>query len=388
MRKMILSIIIVICFISIFLFNYNNNLKVKTVNYNGNNLKISIDGVDSLTLPEKGNYYLVSYDCKSANTVVVWNNEKYELSVSNGNKKGNVACYLEFKSNPLLSEMKTGSYVEYVGNNGCSGKSCNGYNANYASDDKMGYCNDSNYQFIANGFRIAYVKDRSAYLISAGALDCINGNSLDNFNKIALKYCNLDYSNDRVCDSSTVWAMNSGDFKMITNINISDCNGNTSSKECGYNNDLIDNGSYYFLRDENRLSWSPVSRGILMGDANSLNGVRPVIKLSSNVVVLSGDGSYNNPYKIGNNSFWINDDDIVKEEDKYTINLNLMSANASKMCISVDTSVCDEYIDFSTSHMLEVSNVVDEKIAIYVYYRDDSGKVVATLHDSIDLIGA
>ena len=37
----------------------------------------------------------------------------------------------------------------------------------------MGYCSDSNYKYNANGWRIAYIKEGTVYLISAGSPECM-----------------------------------------------------------------------------------------------------------------------------------------------------------------------------------------------------------------------
>ncbi len=76
------------------------------------------------------------------------------------------------RSGILLNEVEPGSYVAYTGNNGCTGASCTGQNANYVDDTDMGYCVDFNYKFKVNGWRIGYIKDNTAYLTSAGATEC------------------------------------------------------------------------------------------------------------------------------------------------------------------------------------------------------------------------
>lgn len=72
-----------------------------------------------------------------------------------------------------LSSKAVGSYVAYTGNNGCPSGHCDGTNANYVSDTNMGYCNNSNYKFSVNGWRIGYKENGSAYLVSAGAPECV-----------------------------------------------------------------------------------------------------------------------------------------------------------------------------------------------------------------------
>ena len=104
-NKLLCIVMFFIMFVVMFFICDNKELNTKVVNYNGNNLKISIDGVSSRTLPTDGNYYLVNYVCDNADTKVTWNNIDYKLSVSNGTKKGRIACYLEFKSNPYFSAL-------------------------------------------------------------------------------------------------------------------------------------------------------------------------------------------------------------------------------------------------------------------------------------------
>ena len=323
--------------IGIFVFFNRENDKFSTnlVHYNGNDLRISIDGESASTLPTNGNYYLVDYDCSNINTKVTWNREDYSLDINNGIKKSNVACYLEFKSIPLLSKMPVGSYIAYTGDSslGCDNTksvngytSCSGKNANYESDTSMGFCGSSDYKFYVNGWRIAYIENESAHLISAGAPECICTNSdgvlsssscnsslsseelsfqFVNMNNIALKYCNDFYINDGICDSSSVWAMNELDFKKITGSrNLEHCSYRNSNMLCGYTNLLIDNGGLYMLATRYNQStqtfygWEPYRRIIFLNNSYDVAGVRPVLKLDPSVIVTGGDGSYENPYTI------------------------------------------------------------------------------------------
>lgn len=301
----------------------------KVVSYNGNNLKISIDGVSADTLPESGDYYLANYDCKSSNTVLTWDRVNYQLKVSNGNKKGGVSCYLDFQTNPKLADMEVGSYVSYTGNNGCSGVACSGQNANYVSDDDMGYCSSSSKKFNVNGWRVGYVKDGTAYLISAGAPECMctdsNGTSsnsscsdyettngvpmhLANLDSKALTYCNTNYAYGGICNSSSAWAMDSDDFQNITGsvLSSSSCFSQLNSIECGYGNNLIDNGSYYWYATPYSASsiftfyWYPNNRFVYDNDSYIVIGVRPVLRLASSVFVVGGSGTYEDPYQISN----------------------------------------------------------------------------------------
>lgn len=95
--KKIYLIIIAILLISICIFSNNNNYTTKTVRANGG-LLVSIDGVQSDSLPTSGNYVLSKYKCNNKNTRVFWDNENYELRVTNNGKKGSIACSLTFNS--------------------------------------------------------------------------------------------------------------------------------------------------------------------------------------------------------------------------------------------------------------------------------------------------
>ena len=241
-------------------------------------------------------------------------------------------CSLTFSSStdyPLLSEMPVGSYVKYVGSNGCDGKSCEGQNANYVSDTDMGYCDAFAYKFHENGWRIGYIKDGSAVIVSAGSTDCMCTNSdgttsssscssplsvedldkhYDNMDKVALKYCNSSYTKGGVCDEGTSWAMDVIDFEAITGsvLSSSSCYIKYSNMSCGYTNDLIDNGGYYWFatRYSSSLNFSfnfyPNERRIGSSLSSHVRGVRPVIYFDSSVIVTGGNGTYKDPYLISN----------------------------------------------------------------------------------------
>ena len=331
MRKKVLGIavIVVIIFVGVYISGKDKSFTNKTINYNGTDLLVSIDGKDSDTLPSSGTYYLSSYKCSSSKTKVSWNKNNYTLSVSNGTSKGGVACNLEFSSKMLLSRVKAGSYVKYTGNNGCSGNACLGYNANYVSDTDMGYCHSPEYKFIVNGWRVAYISDGTAYLVSAGAPECMCTSSdgtvgiscdnyentngapmhLANLNNEALKYCNSDYAYGGVCDSSSTWAMNANDFQKITGsfLSNSSCYVSYSNMSCGYNNDLIDNGGVYWYAtpynsasSANVFDWDPPNRFVYNYASDDSCGLRPVLRLQSSVYVTGGSGTYEDPYIISN----------------------------------------------------------------------------------------
>ena len=229
-----------------------------------------------------------------------------------------------------LKDVEPGSYVAYAGNNGCSGASCSGQNANYVSDTDMGYCMNSSYKFTVNGWRVGYISDGTAYLVSAGALTCLctkpdgtvdtsgsscsnseitNGAPLHiaNLNNEALKYCNSNYAYRGVCNSSSAWSIKDDDFNQITGSTFSNCNV-TSSNDCGKYNTLIDNGGYYWYatpenspQSDRVFNWSPYYRYVRPDSVSSYSrGLRPVLRLQSSVQVTGGSGTYEDPYQISN----------------------------------------------------------------------------------------
>ena len=423
-KKLLIVSIIVFCFSFIYLFrseNSNSLFSLKEVKYNGNNLRISIDGNSSDTLPTSENYYLASYDCKSSDTVITWNKETYTLNVSNSNKKGGVSCYLDFQTHPKLSDMPIGSYVDYTGNNGCEGNHCKGENANYVNDDtNMGYCSSSSYRFSVNGWRIGYLKDDSAYLISAGAPECMctdsSGNAktscsssettvgvpqhLANLNNASLKYCNQDYAYNGVCDGVSSWNIKDSDFQEMTfNIGkkkkLSDANSVACyrKKSCGVSYNLIDNGGYYWFATPSGVSsadtfhWISPIRYVSHTSSRYAYGVRPVLRLASSVIVTGGSGTYEDPYTIANNSFNINNGNkYVNASEAVSVKLSLIgSSDVSKMCINTDSTGCSNYVDFSNSYTLDWSGLSEGKKVVYVYYKDSTGKIIASINRSIIL---
>lgn len=230
--------------------------------------------------------------------------------------------------NTYLNEKSVGSYVLYTGNNGCEGESCSGQNANYADDSNMGYCQNSNYKFKVNGWRVAYIEGKNVHLVSAGATDCMCTSSdgtasssscssnlsdddfykhINNLDNMALKYCNKNYVDGGVCNNTVVWAMDDLDFQKITGreIESTTCFGH-ANEACGLYNSLIDNGGYYYFAKQysssTSLLWNPTIPGAYhsYGSAGYLAGVRPVIRLDSSVIVIGGTGTEGDPYIIAN----------------------------------------------------------------------------------------
>ena len=412
-RKIFIVLITLLFFYSFDKWYFNRTSSLHVVKYNGSNLKVNIDGIASDKLPTNGNYYLVSYDCKSSDTKIRWNRATYQLDVSNGNKKATVSCSLNFQSSPKLSDMPVGSYVKYVGNNGCTGIECEGKNSNYIDDNDMGYCDNSNYKFISNGWRIAYSKDESAYLVSASSPECMctdsfgnvkttcskNSNDdisrhVENLNRQALKYCNQEFAYNGACNRESAWNINDIDYQTIMKAKgntkkLSNCNGVFGDLTCGYADDLIDIGSAYWYDATNLnlkfISWQPNIRGITSAYSYHSYGIRPVLRLNNSVVVLDGEGTIDEPYIIGNNSFNINGGErYVNKNEISNVKLNLIgNSNVSKMCVSVDSSGCSNYVDFDKNYLLDFSKISDGKKTIYVYYKDSSDNVIASMNRSV-----
>lgn len=228
-----------------------------------------------------------------------------------------------------LFKANVGSYIKYTGNNGCSGKSCEGQNANYVSGSTNGYCWNADYTFANSGWRIAYIQNNTAYLTSAGATDCMStdasGNTstgtassstsgdgrnthFTNMNNIALKYCNSKFAYDGVCNSSSAWAMSANDHKIITGgTEIKNCIQVSESTACGYNNSILDNGGFYWFATANTTSNTGIFefgaqyRRVGYYDSNLPLGVRPVIRLDNSVIITGGIGTASNPYTIDTN---------------------------------------------------------------------------------------
>ena len=227
-----------------------------------------------------------------------------------------------------LSNAEPGAYVKYTGNNGCSGKACEGQNANYVSDEGMGYCYDSSYKFNANGWRVAYVEDGSAYLTSAGSPECMCTNSdgtssgtscssnettvgvpkhLANLNTKALTYCNSSYAYEGKCDSNSAWNMNDIDFQNITGDTLNAAFEKTDNGDNSYDDySLVNNGGFYWFATPYSASstyvfgWFPRTRRVIYGASRDAFGVRPVLKLAPTIKITGGSGTYADPYTIDN----------------------------------------------------------------------------------------
>ena len=232
-----------------------------------------------------------------------------------------------------LSTVNQGAYVKYTGNNGCTGKSCEGQNANYVSDSDMGYCNRNDDKFTVNGWRVAYVANGTAYLTSAGSPECLCTNSdgttssnsctsalsqssastthISNLNAVSLKYCNSAFAYNGSCNSAAAWNFNNDDYEKMVNKTLSSCLNLGGKVECGYQNNLIDNGGSYWAANSFQSGslyytyiwfpayWEGIGKRFIGGALTShFGGVRPILRLKASVVVTGGTGTYQDPYTI------------------------------------------------------------------------------------------
>ena len=116
-------------------------------------------------------------------------------------------------------------------------------------------------------------------------------------------------------------------------------------------------------------------------------GVRPVLRLQSSVIVLGGSGTYEDPYTIGNNRFSINNGNkYVNANEASQVKLTLVGlSGVSQMCINTDSTGCSNYVDFASSYTLNWSGLAEGKKIVYVYYKDKTGKIIASMSQSVIL---
>lgn len=426
----------------------------KKVIYNGNSLLISVDGENATNLPTSGNYYLTSYSCDSANTIIKWDRKNYKLTITDNKKGGAVSCDLEFNSSFPLNEAAIGSYINYEGYGGTVGttsvackkggaatdpslaptaetespNSCSGQNAHEDLDNSgytYGFCSTTNNRFYVTGWRLAYLYPTSSIgnkpvIISAGSPECVyltpsTGNLTfqKKIHALALKYCNTNFveenctctsTTDGECDaySGDAWALNNGVFNRITKNIVGGgggylytaidgaitCGTVWGTKACGYNNDLIDNGSNYWFAEtwssttDNSVMWNASNR-IVTGWGNSTAsalGLRPVVSLSPSVYVVGGSGTMEEPYDIAINRFSINNGFTHSKTSNVTLRMSAMPG-VEQMCISTASGECTEYIDFADTYSLDLGE--DGEKTVYVYYKNSVGDVVASLTETV-----
>ena len=427
----VISLCLILILVVIGSFTTNDNKLNEKVEIEGDYFALLVDDKESSTLPQAG-VYLIDYTCDN-NSKIEWDRSTGKLSISK-NTSVTENCSLTFKTNPLASDLPQGSYIAYEGNNGClrngtatatvttsgqganeNSNSCLGYNANANIDGSKdstygmyGYCYVGDYRYYVSGWRIAYTKDNRAYIISAGSPECTTRRNSTNGNADyitdsyldAKKYCNSSYVDD--CTSDTdVHAINDTDYNLMTAeatntaggylytsiSGATKCGGVHSKEVCGYNNDLIDNGGYYWFAsaysasDPDGVSWYPAFRYVNSYSFTYAYGLRPVIRLSSSVYITGGSGTMDDPYVINNMTFSINSN--ASYTTNSTVNLKLVGDGVSQMCIS-NTESCTNYESFAESKEWTLSSGDGEK-TVYVYYKDSSGNVIASISKSIIL---
>ncbi len=171
-------------------------------------------------------------------------------------------------------------------------------------------CTDSSYKNKYNGWRVLDVSGEVITLIHAGTPECYyhaNGQSSRSVSiletastssspgdsKAWTKYGNATYA-------QSVHYMTNEDFNKITyqinknsnytiddyDYNDSSCFYKKNSTQCGYNHDMIDIGSFYWLAsaysDYNLYYWDPDGRSV-GGNFDYSRGVRPVVVLKSGI---------------------------------------------------------------------------------------------------------
>ncbi|MBR3161843.1 MAG: hypothetical protein IKF19_03845 [Bacilli bacterium] len=315
----------------------------------------------------------------------------------------------------LLTEAKIGSYIYYEGNNGCNIATCYGTNKN-TSDQSKGYCFKDDAQFKSDGWRLAYIKNDTPYIISAGAIDCIASDSkgstddkvLNSYekdlglpnhtsllNKKALTYCNRKYAYKNACNNHSGWAMDVIDFKNITNEVLSSdkCFKQKGKKECGFENDIIDNGSYYWFANANNgvantmFYWDPKEKFVNSSFTNNPLGIRPVLRLNESVYVIKGTGTEKEPYLLDT---FIEDENYnaLEEEKEETKNVKYISDyikeeyNNGKEITTIDINGKDAQVKINTdsSILLDNNNIYryfGDNPHNYVMYNDELWRIIS-----------
>ncbi len=112
----------------------------------------------------KGSSHVVSIKIENRSSSDVTVNFRVAYGLENGGELDKEAgeLWIDQTSNSyLLNTVNPGDYVDYKGNNGCSGNACSG-----ATVTCGGFTSSK------SGWRVAYIKNNSAYLISAGVPEC------------------------------------------------------------------------------------------------------------------------------------------------------------------------------------------------------------------------
>lgn len=178
-------------------------------------------------------------------------------------------------------------------------------------DDIIQYCYNTSSKYRFNGYRLLYTKDGIPYLISSGASYCYDNvdsdstiNMINYMNSKIYNYCNIKYMFDGKCDNDTIHVFNVNDYKEIIGSSVSNCE-HKNDVYCGYGNDIINNGGYYWIIDSSsnlkQFYWDPVNGYVSNTSKHNLEyGVRVVLKLDKDVYIEKGIGTYDSPYVIKN----------------------------------------------------------------------------------------
>ena len=342
-------IAILICIMSYTYYEYN----IKDIDEDNIKLAININGTKVDEIPTTGIYTLESYSCDNGSTIS-WDKFKRRITfntIANETESCTINLISDTSFNYLV-DMPLGSYVSYTGSNGCpttettgtgaakSKDACSGKNANQNADTSnytYGYCYSADYKYYTYGWRLAYTLDsdsdgtKEAYIVTAGSPECVAGTSsnatstIASLNAAAIKYCNEALVYGGTCQSAytassaNTWAMNGKDYYNITNQwygqgrrlysydtateNSSGtvCYDVYSTKQCGYNSDIIDNGGHYWFgsaySSSYTLHWNPLNR-VVKGTSSIPYGARPVVHLKSTVRVVGGKGTMEEPFII------------------------------------------------------------------------------------------
>ncbi|MBQ4262693.1 MAG: hypothetical protein IJB83_00415 [Bacilli bacterium] len=342
-------IAILICITSYTYYEYN----IKNIKEDDIKLAININGTKVDEIPTTGIYTLESYSCDNGSTIS-WNKFENEI-IFKSITTSNESCSINLVSDNsnYLVDMPLGSYVSYTGSNGCptteitgtgaakSKDACSGKNANQNADTSnytYGYCYSANYKFYTYGWRLAYTLDsdsdgtKEAYIVTAGSPECVAGtednstSTIASLNAKAIKYCNEALAYGGTCQSkytasnANTWAMNGKDYYNITeqwygegrrlysydtateNSSGTECYNVYSTKQCGYNSDIIDNGGYYWFgsayNSSYTLYWYATNRNVRHNSGTGPYGARPVVHLKSTVRVVGGKGTMEEPFII------------------------------------------------------------------------------------------
>ena len=197
----------------------------------------------------------------------------------------------------LLSQAKIGSYVKYIGNNGCEGTTCEG---------KFEESTSSNTSR-ENGWRIGYINEESTYLINAKPLNLNNNNlTQKELSEEALKYCNNLYIYQETCNQNSARIFSLEDFTLIKkNFEKNNCPETSDLDECSQSNDLINPQENYLIIDNNEKEtwfWNAKNKNLEKRSNNEETnlGLRFILRLKPDIVIKKGSGTSTDPYIISN----------------------------------------------------------------------------------------